>query len=111
MSKYEISSKIFHIRFYENDNNRYTSSFQMVVDGKIAIIYGLNGIGFFKGIKNHFKDIMRELSVDTVFFTMMPDTLAYLGKALDGEAKLEIIREVNAHNRKMLEIKLQLMEK
>lgn len=111
MSKYEISGKIFHIRFYESDNTRYAASFQMVVDGKIAIIYGLNGMGFFKCIKEHVRNIMCDLEVDTIFFTMMTDTFTYLNKALENEAILEIIRNVNAHNRDMLEIKLKLVEK
>jgi hypothetical protein len=111
MSSYEITGKIFHVRFYENDPNRYTSSFQMTVDGKIGIIYGLNGIGFFKGIKDNAENIMNDLGVDTIFFTMMPDTYSYLSKALDGKAILEIVREVTAHNRVMLEIKLKLIGK
>lgn len=111
MSKYEISGKIFHIRFYENDSDKYSSSFQMVVDGNIGIIYGLNGAGFFRCIKDSIRGIMKDLNVDTIFFTMMADTLKFLNISLEGVALLEIIREVKAHDRDMLEIKLKLVEK
>ena len=109
MSRYEISGKVFHIRFYDKDQDRYSSSFQMVVDGNIGMIYGLNGAGFFKCIPLHIASIMRDLEVNTILFTMMRGTYDALSKALSGIAQMEIAREVRAHDRDMLEVRLTLV--
>lgn len=109
MSSFEISSKMFHVRFYsEKSKDRYSSSFQLFVDGNTGIIYGLNGSDFFKNISKHILGIMHLTGIDRVLFTMMRDTYDQLEKRIKDQVDLSVVREVKAHGRDMVEIELRL---
>ena len=108
-SSYEISGKLYHVRFYGKSRDNYSSSFQMLVDGKTGVLYGLNGIDFFRAIKLHIRDVMRDLGVDVVLFTMRRSAYLALSRSLRGIATMDIVRGIEAYGRDMLEIRLELV--
>lgn len=98
------------MRIYEGNKDNYSCSFQMFVEGKIGTVYGLNGSGFLKAIPLHVRNIMNDLSVDVVIFTMLPVAFHALSRSLKGIATLTAVRKFENYQREMLEVRLELGE-
>jgi len=90
MSHFEIEPKLFHVRIYGEDADKYVSSFQAYVDGDKAFLYSLNGPGFYENARELIRGMMDKTGVRTVEAHVMPSHARLLEIALKGFARVEV---------------------
>lgn len=90
MGHFEIEAKLFQVRVYGSDNDKYVASFQTYVDGNKAFIYSLNGPGFYENARELLRELMERIGVRTIEAHVMPSHARLLATALKGIAQVEI---------------------
>ena len=107
LPRMEIAAKMYHVRFYDKHEDRYSSSFQVFVDGDSGHIYGLNGNGFLKILRDFTQEFFTSLGVKYVFFYMMEETLAAF-KGVAASLDVEELERLTTANRPMVKVRISL---
>ena len=109
MPRYEISPKLFQVRFYDRHPDKYSACFQMFVDGERGFIYSLIGDGFYLMFPPMLPGIMKDCGVTSIEASTAKTHYEYMKKKLANIATVEIVGNTIVANRDMVWIKIMLV--
>lgn len=88
-----VSPRQYSVLIYEDNTDRYTSSFQVFVIGDRGFMYTLNGHGFYSCFQNIDKinQLFEELNVNSIEGYLTPEHLKVMKRKLKDVISLEEI--------------------
>lgn len=106
MKWFEISPKLFQVRFYDEHPDKYEASFQIYVESDRGILYSLNGFNFYERFSYMLADIMQNLKITQIEATVARPHFRAIKNYLK-TYDVEIIEHVENANREMVWISIK----